>query len=290
MQGLAIGSTQITVQAAAYNDGTGNVTVNPSGFWLNASDFSRDVFAANQNIQLRSSLLNPTTLNRAQDQEVRGGHSVSVSLNNSNPAVGILTVNPVIFTGGAGAAVNTAFDPLAAGSTVISLVQPAGFDIPANVNSSITATVTGAIPIGQVNLTQAVTTTATASTEFSASFPATDAVDGILGTGSSWCTANNDPAPQLTVEFDSNTTVSTLYIAPYQVGSSTYDYLTGQFALYDASDTLLYDSGVVTLSDGSIELDVSPDVSTVRKVVFDGVTWNSIEPCLSEFAVIGTAP
>ena len=65
VQGLAIGSTQITVQAAAYNDDTASVTVDPSGFRLNASDFTRDVFAADVNIQLRSARLNPATLNFA---------------------------------------------------------------------------------------------------------------------------------------------------------------------------------------------------------------------------------
>jgi len=143
VQGLAIGSTQITVQAAAYNDGTGDVTVDPSGFWLNAADFTRDVAAANTNIQLRSTRLNPITLNRLQDQEVRGGFSVNVDLTNSNPTVGTLTVNPVVFNGGVSVAANTAFDPLSAGATTIALVQPTDFEVPANVPISIVATVTG---------------------------------------------------------------------------------------------------------------------------------------------------
>jgi len=142
VQGLAIGSTQITVQAAAYNDDTGSVTVDPSGFWLNAGDFTRDVFAANVNLQLRTARLNPTTLNFAAHEELRAGQSVSVDLTNSDDAVGTLTVDPVVFTGGAGVAQNTAFDPVSAGATTIALVQPAGFDVPANVPSSITATVT----------------------------------------------------------------------------------------------------------------------------------------------------
>jgi hypothetical protein len=142
LQGLALGSTQVTVQAAAYNDDTAAVTVDPSGFWFNASNFTRDIFAANQSIQVRSTRLNPTTLNRAQDQEIRAGHTVSVDLTNSDTTTGTLTVNPLVFNGGAGNAVSTAFDMLNAGSSTIAIVQPSGFDVPANVNQSIVATVT----------------------------------------------------------------------------------------------------------------------------------------------------
>ena len=84
VQGLVLGSTQITVQAAAYNDDTSSVTVDPSGFWMNASSFTRDVFAANTNIQLRSARLTAGTLNRAQDQEIRGGFAVRVDLTKSD--------------------------------------------------------------------------------------------------------------------------------------------------------------------------------------------------------------
>ncbi|MDH3389719.1 MAG: discoidin domain-containing protein, partial [Gammaproteobacteria bacterium] len=185
---------------------------------------------------------------------------------------------------------NTAFDPVSAGNTTIALVQPAGFSVPANQNSSIVATVTGAIPTGQVNLTQTVVTTASASTIFNSAYPASYAIDGLSGTGSSWCTANNDPSPSLTIDFGEDTTVSSLIIVEYSAGSTTYDFLTGRFRLFNAALTQVYDSGVVALSGGNIDLDVNPDVSGVRRVVFEGVTWNSIEPCLSELAVVGTAP
>jgi len=68
---------------------------------------------------------------------------VNVDLTNSDPTVGTLTVNPVVFNGGVSVAANTAFDTLSAGATTIALVQPSGFDIPANVPISIVATVTG---------------------------------------------------------------------------------------------------------------------------------------------------
>ena len=136
------GTVTITTTAPGYATDTSSITLSPSGFWLNAGDFTRDVFAPNTNIQLRSSRLNPSTLNRIQDQEVRGGISVNVDLTNSDPTVGTLTVNPVVFNGGTGIVANTAFDALSAGATTIAVVQPTGFDEPSNVPISIIVTVT----------------------------------------------------------------------------------------------------------------------------------------------------
>ena len=142
IQGLALGSTQITVQAAAYNDKTANVVVDPSGFWFNANDFTRSETGANVSLQMLSTRLNPANLNRAEDQEIRAGHFVNVALTNSNDTVGVLTVNPLVFNGGAGSSAFTAFDPLSAGTSTIAITQPSGFTGPANVNTSITATIT----------------------------------------------------------------------------------------------------------------------------------------------------
>ena len=57
---------------------------------------------------------------------MRGGHSVSVDSANSGVC-----------------ALNTGFGPLGVGGAIIELVQPAGFDVPSNVNTSILATITG---------------------------------------------------------------------------------------------------------------------------------------------------
>ena len=65
-----------------------------------------------------------------------------MDLTNSAAAVGALTINPVVFNGGT-SSLNTAFDPLQVGATTLSIVQPTDFTAPSNVNTSITATVTG---------------------------------------------------------------------------------------------------------------------------------------------------
>ncbi|HLA39107.1 MAG TPA: hypothetical protein VJ417_03880, partial [Candidatus Glassbacteria bacterium] len=145
VQGIGRGSTILTAQAPGYNDATPTVTVDPSGFVINSpSSINTTASAANVTIQIASALLNPTTLNRVTNQAVRAGLAVNVPVTSSNPAVGTITVNPVAFAGGS-SSVNTAFDPLAAGTTTIAVGTPVStppvvFDTPSNLQQ-ITATV-----------------------------------------------------------------------------------------------------------------------------------------------------
>jgi len=139
-QGRSQGNTQ--VQASGYNDGLSNVDVDPSGFVIfTPSNFTIDENAANRNIQLRSSRLNPVTLYRAADQRVRGGLTVNVALSNSNTSAGTIVTNPVVFNPNI-SIVSTQYDPVAPGVSIISLNTPPGFDTPSNLQQ-ITATVTG---------------------------------------------------------------------------------------------------------------------------------------------------
>jgi len=132
VQGRNTGSTVVTVQAGGYADGSKEFTVDPSGFTIPFNNsLTTTAGAANSNIQMRSSRLDPVTLNRAADQAVRGGLTVSIDVANSNPAVGTLTLNPVIFNPNTNV-VTTQFDPDTAGSTVLTIQQPPGFDTPSN--------------------------------------------------------------------------------------------------------------------------------------------------------------
>jgi hypothetical protein len=140
IQGRGLGSTLLTAQAAGYNDATSNVTVDPSGFTFPfTSSISTTAGAPNTNVQMRSSRLNPMTLNRVTDQAVRGGLTVSVDMSNSNPTAGVLTVNPLIFPPSTFLQ-NTQFDPAAAGATVITIQAPPGFSTPSS-NQQINVTV-----------------------------------------------------------------------------------------------------------------------------------------------------
>ena len=140
VQGLAIGTTNITASAPGYNDGVATVTVDPSGFAIaSPGNFTTTTSAANSSISIRPFRLNPTTLNIVSIQQVRGGLTLDVGVQSSAPAVGAITLSPVTFNGNDSSKI-TQFDPLTAGSTAISLLQPAGMATPSN-SQSIVVTV-----------------------------------------------------------------------------------------------------------------------------------------------------
>ena len=99
---------------------------------------------ANQTLQLVAARLNPDGTFAAQ-QEVRGGITVNVPVTSSLPAVGTITMSPVVMQAVADGGVSggtTQFDPLSGGTTIIEVGVPAGFDTPTNTPSQLLPTVT----------------------------------------------------------------------------------------------------------------------------------------------------
>ena len=140
VQGRSLGTTTLTGQAAGYDDGTGSVAVEPSGFIINSpSVISTNTLAPNTAIQITPARLIPANLNWAQNQAIRGGLSVEVPVTVSNPTVGVITISPVTLGPGATVA-TTAFNPEGVGTTTISLGTPAGFSQSSSFRQ-ITATV-----------------------------------------------------------------------------------------------------------------------------------------------------
>ena len=72
-------------------------------------------------------------------QALRAGLTVDVPVTSGTPAVGTITASPVTFSGG-DSLKDTAFDPASAGTTLLTVGVPAGFDTPSN-SRQITATV-----------------------------------------------------------------------------------------------------------------------------------------------------
>jgi hypothetical protein len=302
VQGLAEGQgTTLTVSAPGYSPLVYTVEVDPSGFvmYQPGANFATTPFSANTTINLTAMRLVRGTNAYGSYQEVRGGLTVPVPVTSSNTAVGVITVSPVNVS----ATQNnsdfnldaiSAFDPLANGLINVAITQPAGFETISNPSNNarvtVAATVSGGLPAGQTNLSRLPGTTAVASTEYSVSYTPSLAIDGVNATTSSWCTANNDPAPKLTVNFPNSSTVRNIVIVTSW--SPTYDFLTGRFRVLTAADAVLHDSGVVALTNGAISYDVpaGDEDPGARKVEFTGVTWSSIEPCLSEIAIGGSVP
>ncbi len=135
------GSAGITATAPGYLPGAATFNFAPSGFIIWSPGVINTVTGLSPtNLQLRPARLNPVTLVSTDFQNLRGGLSADVTILNSVPAVGDMTVNPVPFNGGDLFA-TSGFEPLAAGSTTLTLLTPPGFDTPAD-SQSITANVT----------------------------------------------------------------------------------------------------------------------------------------------------
>jgi hypothetical protein len=143
------------------------------------------------------------------------------------------------------------------------------------------------IPAGQQNLSRLAGVTVTASTTFSGAFVPARVVDGNFATG--WFTANFDPAPSLTITLPQDVTVHSLQIVR-DTGFGGFDFLSGKFTILDAASNVLFESPVVEFVGGGVQFDLPAPESGARVVQFFGVTWQSIEPGLGEFAVVGTTP
>jgi hypothetical protein len=145
--GTAGQTTDVTITAPGYNTRTIPVTIDPSGFVeinQNAT-INTTTFSANTALLVRSARLTAGTLTYASQQAVRPAGlgltlPIAVSVTSSNASTGVITISPLSF-GANVQQVNTAFDPLTAGTTTVSIVPPAGFDTPSD-HRQMTVTVT----------------------------------------------------------------------------------------------------------------------------------------------------
>jgi hypothetical protein len=222
VQGRALGSTTITVQAVGYSNGTGTVTIDPSGFYLQTANISTTTFSGNTTVAVGAARLNPLTLNVVQSQAVRGGLSpVSVAVSSSNPTVGTIVGSPVNFAS-TDSTKSVSFDPVNAGTTTISLTPPAGFSTPSNLQQ-ITATVTApTISVGNVVVGKDLQATAVISLAVAPLGP----VDVIVTSNNAslaTITTNGTVEGGTTLTFTNVTTASvgTIFVQGRALGSTT---------------------------------------------------------------------
>jgi len=126
------GAPTYTVTAPGYPTKTGTITLASSGIVIAGpfgfgSPLTTTVAQGNQPVTVSTAVLDGSN-NPIQTQQLAGGKSVSVVLNNSDSSVGTVT-SPVTITGG-NDSVNTPFHPVHTGSTVITVTQPTGFTTP----------------------------------------------------------------------------------------------------------------------------------------------------------------
>ena len=140
MQGLTIGSTTLTVSAPGFETAVRTITVAPSGFVIYTSAFSILNTAANKAIDIRPARLNSSNLAWAEYQNIRGGFgSAQVPVTSSKPEFGVITNSPLTFNDNASSVI-TYFDPIAVGTSTISVGTPDNFSTPTT-KTQINATV-----------------------------------------------------------------------------------------------------------------------------------------------------
>jgi len=138
------GSATYTGSATGFGSRNGTVNMAPSGVAITGPNglgfpfFTSSIAAGATPLTLYIGQLDPTTHNFVIQQQVAGSLGVSVTLGDSNTAIGTVPT-PVTFAGGASTAV-VQFTPIMTGSTTISVVTPAGYTTGGN-NTTLAANV-----------------------------------------------------------------------------------------------------------------------------------------------------
>src|SRR5262249_34127635 len=125
VQGIAPGTTTLTVHAPGYTDAIVTVTVFNSGFVLTKNSFTASV-GSNTAVGIASAVLLPGTLDVFELQPLRPGVTVQVPIASSDTTIGTV-VSPISVTGSSG---STTFHAVAAGTTNLTLTTPAGYSTP----------------------------------------------------------------------------------------------------------------------------------------------------------------
>ncbi len=144
VQGESLGATTITVSAPGYVNGDGNVTVDPAGFsfYNYQGDITTSATSNPTGLTVYAESLTPGTLTVINTNLTVNPDfgTVNVPVTSSNTAVGTITVSPVPFAPGGNYYGQTAFQPVATGTTTITVGTPTGFSTPSQ-NTQITGTV-----------------------------------------------------------------------------------------------------------------------------------------------------
>jgi uncharacterized repeat protein (TIGR01451 family) len=129
------GTVTFTATAPGFQNASTTVTLAPSGFLVSPSGaLTTTTFSANTSIQVLATRLTPGSLTASTFQEVRAGAgplnvAVTATDQTGGPGVGAISISPLVFDGG-DISKFTAFDPAAAGTSLVEVVQPAGFTPP----------------------------------------------------------------------------------------------------------------------------------------------------------------
>ncbi|MGA1981677.1 MAG: hypothetical protein ABSG84_04320 [Acidobacteriaceae bacterium] len=157
IQGQTVGTSTLTVtNTGTFTTGTGTATVNPSGFVINSGNILTTL-ASSPTVMVVPAVLNPGVLTLYDYGQLNPGIGpYDLAVTSGNAGVGTISTSPVSLGGGATSATTT-FQPVAAGTTTVSLPAtppasglPGAFSTPSQYQQ-ITATVTApGITVGNV--------------------------------------------------------------------------------------------------------------------------------------------
>ena len=129
-QGQKVGTATLTMSAPGYTSATSTITVHPTGFFMGYpfTSFSTTTFSDPTGLNVYTAGLDPTTLNLSENylQVSPGVAPFQVGFTNSTPATGTLSATSVTFSPGDNQHAVT-FQPVAAGTSTVTLVTPTGF-------------------------------------------------------------------------------------------------------------------------------------------------------------------
>jgi hypothetical protein len=261
VQGQSIGSTTLLVTASGYNNGTGTVTVDPSGFVIYPSqgNISTTPTSPATTVTLEPAILDPgilTVINTAELNPNIGPFDVAITSSNTN--AGTITTSPVVFHGG-DQFDSTTFQPANAGTTILALgAQPAGFSTPTE-DEQITANVVAMLTASVGN----VTTGVNIETPVSISLGTAPTSPGITvqvaitnGTGSANVSGSSSVAgaPGVPVTFNNvtSTSVGTVWVQGLTTGTATITASTPGSDYTSGTGTVTIDPSGFVITSGNI--------------------------------------
>ncbi|HWO35841.1 MAG TPA: beta-propeller fold lactonase family protein [Candidatus Acidoferrum sp.] len=149
-QGGGAGTVNLTISASGYANGIGVVTVYPSGFALQGSNFTTHLTDNPTTLTIVPAALDPTFLNIYQVQElvpnvtalmapVTPTGTLVLTVQSGTPPVGAFSLQSVTFHGDDNPNfLTSSFEPESVGTALITITSPAPFS---NASTEITATV-----------------------------------------------------------------------------------------------------------------------------------------------------
>ena len=142
IQGLKVGTTTIAISAPGYTAGSIALTVNPSGFVINSYQlaFSTTTYSGTNTLTVYPAILNADLSYGLTSTLNPQSATISLPVTSSSTAVGTVT-SPLVYPP-QNTQQNITFQPVAAGTTNITLgTPPAGFEVSTSYQQSV-ATVT----------------------------------------------------------------------------------------------------------------------------------------------------